>query len=150
MTAELTYFTVTGHWYDVSAPDSTGSTNTPTFAGSTANVTFTPRIAPGTAVYISGLDLDGGTTYANTAVTLAPVLAQINGGELETINAADTAGVQLVANSAALSLPTLIYDVSFTGIDLANFAFTAPTDATPVDLTDPALTKLPYDPTSYA
>src|SRR5437879_10537058 len=54
---QLTYFTVTGHWYDVEAPDTSGSTNKPQFLVVSAFVTFTPRLAPGTSIPISNLDL---------------------------------------------------------------------------------------------
>jgi hypothetical protein len=32
---------------------------------------------------------------------------------------------------------------------LSNFAFTAPTTASTVDLSDPTLTRLPYNPSGY-
>jgi len=61
----------------------------------------------------------------------------------------------LVANSAALNLPTLIYDVQFTNIVvdglpqyLAPFAFTAPATNTTVCITDTATAVLPYAPPS--
>lgn len=264
MTAnELTYFTVTGHWYDVEAPITSGSTNAPQFQVVSAFVTFTPRLRPGTTVFVSDLDLGmnvappsgltqtasgvggtlaagtyywvvtavnangetppsnevtatvtgttssvalswaaqtGATSYniyrgtaagaesalvgtatgtsytdtgsagsaatppssntakisANTSISIAPVTARILSGELEVINQGDTPNVQLLANTAPIGLASLIYDVSFTQVIyagasqvLSNFAFTAPTSATTVDLTDPALTRLAYDPTNY-
>lgn len=264
MTAtSLTYFPVTGFWYDVESPPLTGTTNTPAFLVVSAFVTFTPRLAPGTVEYISNLDLqvtipapvlvsvtgsttggtlaagsywyvvtatntngetiasnqfgisttgttssaaivwtgvDGATNYkiyrgtssggenkliatqtgltytdtgsagttatvpvtntaelsANTGLAIAPVLARIYEGELQTINQAGTPGVSLLSNSAPLGLTSLIYDVSFTQVvyaskiqNLTNFAFTAPTDTTPIDLGSPTLTRLPYNPTAY-
>jgi hypothetical protein len=260
--SELTYFDVEGHWYDVEAPSTSGTTNAAQFLVVSAFVTFTPRVAPGTVVYVSNLDLganissptltvttsttggtfaagsyswvataanangettksnevtktltgstssavlsvddvDGATQYkfyrgtspgaenvrvssgaattytdtgslgtsatppstntavnsANTAVAIAPVTARILQGELQTINTEDTPGLTLLANSAVLGLTSLIYDVSFSNVvyasagrSLTNFAFTAPTTATVVDLTDPALTRLPYNPSGY-
>jgi hypothetical protein len=262
---ELTYFDVEGHWYDVEAPSTSGTTNAAQFLVVSAFVTFTPRVAPGTVVYVSNLDLganissptltavssatggtfaagayywvitatnangetiksnevtktltgsassvalswdqvDGATGYkvyrgasaggedklittlssgsvltytdtgtvgttatppssntavnsANTAVAIAPVTARILQGELQTINTEDSPGLKLLANSAVLGLSSLIYDVSFSNVvyasagrSLTNFAFTAPTTATVVDLTDPALTRLPYNPSGY-
>lgn len=157
MTAnELTYFDVIGHWYDVEAPLTSGSTNDPQFLVVSAFVTFTPRLAPGTQVYVANLDL-GNDTSANTSISIAPVQARIWEGALATIDQADAAGIQLLANSPILGLESLIYDVAFTKVVYAgqarvlqNFAFTAPTSATTVDLTDPALTRLQYDPTNYS
>ena len=54
---ELTYFTVEGSWYDVEAPPTSGSTNTPSFLVVSAFVEFTARLAPGTVEYITNLDL---------------------------------------------------------------------------------------------
>jgi hypothetical protein len=263
---ELTFFTVTGHWYDVEAPITSGSTNTPQFQVISAFVEFTPRLAPGTVENITNLDLGvtlaapadlavqgagtGGTlaagtyfwvvtainangetvksnevqttvtgstssakltwqavtnatgynvyrgtsttnenklittinsgstiTYtdtgtagttvsppttntaelsANTALAIAPIQARIYEGELQTIDQADTPNIQLLANTAILGLTTLIYDVAFSDVVyasnaqvLSNFAFTAPTTNSTVDLSDPTLTRLPYNPTNY-
>lgn len=157
MTAnELTMFTVSGHWYDVEAPITSGSTNTPQFQVISAFVTFTARLAPGTVLYVPNLDL-GNSTSANTAVAIAPVQARILAGELEVINQGDTPNVQLLANTAILGLDgDLVYDVTFSNVvyadqarSLTNFAFTAPTTATTIDLGDPTLTRLEYDPTGY-
>lgn len=264
---QLTYFTVTGHWYDVEAPDTSGTTNTPQFLVVSAFITFKPRLKPGTVIYVSNLDLqanmavpstvarvasttggtftagtyywvitatnangettksaevtstltgstssvalswdrtDGATGYkiwrgttaggenilvttigsgttttytdtgtagtsvspptsntaamsANTGLALPAITARILQGELQTIDRADTPQIQLVANSAVLNLTSLVYDVSFSNVvyasagqTITNFAFTAPTTATTIDLTDPALTRLAYDPTNYA
>jgi hypothetical protein len=155
----LTYFTVAGNWFDVEAPTTSGSTNTPAVNDINAFVTFTARLKPGTVAYVSNLDqtISGGTGQANTAVAIAPVTARILDGELSVINRADTPNVQLVANTPVLGLSApLVYDVAFTNVTYAgstqtllNFAFTAPTAATTIDLTDPTLTRLPYDPTNY-
>jgi len=261
---QLTYFQVTGQWYDVEAPNTSSSSNLPQFLVVSAFVQFTPRLAPGDVEYISNLDLGftlgppaltathagtGGTfaagTYfhaitavnangetvksndttsvltgstssvtltwpqvdlatgykvyrgttasentlvttigagstlaytdtgtagsaatppttntaeasANTALAIAPILARILEGELQTIDVADTPNVQLLANTAILGLSTLIYDVAFSDVVyagaarvLTNFAFTAPTTSTTIDLGNPALTRLPYNPSGY-
>jgi hypothetical protein len=93
---------------------------------------------------------------ANTSLALAPVLGRIYSGELQTINQAGTPNIQLVANSSVLGLSSLIYDVSFTNVVYAsaaqvlkNFAFTAPTTASIIDLSDPSLTRLEYNPTGW-
>lgn len=263
--SELTYFTVVGHYYDVEAPNTSGSTNQPQFLVVSAFVEFTPRLKPGDVEYISNLDLgvtlaapnvsvagstsggtfaaatyfwvvtatnangettksnevtavltgstssavltwpavDGATGYKvyrgtsttnenklittigsgstltytdtgtagttatvpttntaewsqNTALAIAPIQARIFEGELQTINQADTPNIQLLANSAAIGLSSLIYDVAFTNVVyasaaqvLSNFAFTAPTTASIIDLGDPTLTRLQYNPTGW-
>jgi hypothetical protein len=87
---------------------------------------------------------------------------------LQTINQADTPGIRLLSNSAFISTQLntidatwlqknnvnageLIYDVMFTNIvyaetqqAIANFAFVASSDDTPVVLTSAALERLPY------
>lgn len=260
---QLTFFTVTGQWWDVESPNTSGSTNQPQFLVVSAFVEFTPRLAPGDMEYITNLDLgftltppsaltaapsttggtfaagtyfwvvtavnangetiksnevqavltgstssvaltwnavDGATGYnvyrgtsttnenklittattntytdtgsagttatlptsntaersANTSLVLAPILARIYNGELQTIDQANTPNIQLVANSTVLGLTSLIYDVAFTNVVYAsanqvlkNFAFTAPTTAVTVDLTDPTFTRLPYNPGAY-
>lgn len=156
MTAQqLTYFTVTGAWYDVEAPLTSGSTNALQYQVVSAFVTFTPRLKAGTQIYVSNLD-DGTGTGVSTALEIAPVTARIYQGQLATINQADTPGIQLLANTAILGLTSLIYDVSFTNVvyaghaqTLQNFAFTAPTTAGTLSITDPSLTRLTYDPTNY-
>lgn len=277
--AQLTFFEVVGSYYDVEAPLTSGTTNTPQLLVISGFVTFTPRVPPGTTVYVANLDLGsklvapanvavtasgtggtlaaGATSWAvttttpsgettasnivtaslsgstssavltwdavpnasgykvyrtaptpvllatissgstvtftdtgsagtsasppgsntaeltqNTAVALAPIQGRIYEGSLSTIDQADATGVQLLANTTAISsslvsqdLPstasglaagTLVYDVSFSNVVYANntqvlknFAFTAPTTNTVVDLGDPTLTRLEYDPTGY-
>jgi hypothetical protein len=92
----------------------------------------------------------------NTSLVIAPIQARIYEGELQTIDQADTPNIQLLANSSILGLTSLIYDVSFSDVVyssaaqvLSNFAFTAPTTNTTVDLSDPALTRLQYNPTGW-
>lgn len=156
---ELTYFTTTGFFYDVEAPLTGGSTDQLQFLVISAFVTFTPRVPTGFTVQIADLDLGDGNT-GSTSLAIAPITARIMSGQLSTIDVTDIPGIQLLANSTPISDfltaaeiqdGDLIYDVSFThvtyaqaGQNLANFAFTAPTDATPVCITDPTLTRLPY------
>lgn len=101
----------------------------------------------------------------DTGVHIDPFLARITNGILCTPAApTDLPGVELVANSALLGFmdtsktpavaADLYYDVKFHAVTfgpsgvglLQNFAFKAPADSTPVDLTDPALTRYPYAP----
>jgi hypothetical protein len=92
---------------------------------------------------------------APTSVSIPPRSARIMAGVLSTIDYVDTAGVQLCSNSPIFAIPTpyypLIYDVAFSAVTfndanqvLANFAFVAPADNTPVCITDPRLEKLNY------
>jgi hypothetical protein len=94
----------------------------------------------------------------NTALAIAPVQARIYEGQLQTIDQADTPNIQLLANSTILGLAPdgLIYDVAFTNVVyagnaqvLSNFAFTAPTTSTTIDLGDPNLVRLEYNPAGY-
>lgn len=99
----------------------------------------------------------------NAAVALPPLTARIWNGVLSTIDRVDTPGFQLVTNSDFLNLDAnggqassdgeggLIYDVTFSLVTfneanqvLAPFAFYAPTDGSPICITDPNLEVLPY------
>lgn len=167
---ELVYFTVTGYYYNVESAVGTGTTNAAQFAGDTGGfITFTPRVPTGFTVLVGDLDLGSGNA-GSTAVALPPITGRIYptvvGGvtvyQLSTINTTNSPGVQLLANSAPVAAyltaqniqgGELIYDVSFSQVtfagipqSIANFAFTAPPDATPVCITDPSLTRLPYQP----
>lgn len=165
MANELTYFPVTGNWIDVENPSLTGSSSTPVSGIVSAFVLFTPRLPPGFVAYVTNLDNGLGVGYP-TAVPITPIAARILSGQLETIDASDTVGVQLLANTAILNLAAqgitnLIYDVSFSQIvfaennlipgwqpQLTNFAFTAPTTNTPICITDPNLVQLAYGGTA--
>jgi hypothetical protein len=89
------------------------------------------------------------------AIPLPPRAGRIwTTGQLCSINATDSPGVELLSDMPELGITFgLIYDVTFDAVSyndairgLAPFAFTAPTDNTPVCITDPALTKLPWQP----
>lgn len=148
---ELEYFTVNGYFYDVQQPLAGGSTSEPQFSIISGFVTFTPRL-PAT-VYVANLDLGSDLGY-DTALAVTPIIGQITGGQLCSIDIPDTPGVQLLSNTANLGLAglgisDLVYDVAFSsivyahqGYTLGNFAFVAPTDETPVNITDPTLTRL--------
>jgi hypothetical protein len=100
------------------------------------------------------------TGTSQVARDSALAIPQRNGriwnGQLSTIDISDTTDVQLVSNTAPLGLaargiPSLIYDVKFSQVTYAknsqvisDFAFTAPTDSTPICITDPALNRLDY------
>lgn len=157
MTVELTYFPVTGYWFDVEAPLSSGSSNVPQFLVVSAFVTFTARVPVGWTAQIANLDIGGGTP-GDVSLAIPPITGRIVDGQLVTINASDTPNVELLANSTPIStaltasgISSLIYDVSFTQVVYAgepevlqNFGFTAPTDTTSTCITDPALVRLPY------
>jgi hypothetical protein len=88
---------------------------------------------------------------ADTAVSIPTLTARIWNGVLSTIDVADTPNFQLVANTPALGLSTLIYDVTFDSVTfnggpqtIAPFAFVAPTYDEQISLTDPDLTRLDY------
>lgn len=170
MTAnEITYFSVTGYYYDIESPYTGGTTNADQFNGLTGGfITFTPRLPTGFTVLISNLDLGSGNT-GSTAIALPPITGRIMSviaeneapvWELCTINTADTPGIKLLANTTPVSTyltaqeieaGQLIYDVSFNQVTFAgdnqtisNFAFTAPTSNTTICITDPSFETLPY------
>lgn len=169
MTTELVYFPVSGNWYDIENPDPSGSSNQPLFQIVTGFVTFYPRVPIGFVAYIANLDLQTDpASSADTALAIAPIQARALSGQLETINVGDTAGIQLLANTApiATALATidpnwlkknnltsgqLVYDVHFSSViyaeagqTITDFAFEAPTTNTAICLTDPNLVRLPY------
>lgn len=89
---------------------------------------------------------------SDTAVVLPAITGRIRRGRLCTIDSIDSPGVELAANIPELNnQDPLIYDVffskvSFNGKDqnIAPFAFIAPSDATPVNITSPVLQKVDY------
>lgn len=90
---------------------------------------------------------------ASTAVSLPVRTGRIwTSGRLCSVNVFDTPNVDLVANTPALGLGfDLIYDVTYSAVmyngdsqSIAPFAFVAPTDTTPVCITDPTIDRLPY------
>ena len=161
--AEICYFQCVGYYSDIENPDLTGSTNVPLQNIITGLVTFHPRVPNGTVLYLANLDLTNqseGYTHQHTAVGLAPIVARILSGQLQSINVGDSPGVSLLANtpnvSAALiaaGVPSgiLIWDIAFSSVvfgeaaqQITNFAITAPTSPVTISLTDPALVRLPY------
>jgi hypothetical protein len=159
--ATLTYFTVTGYWYDVEQPDPGNTSIQPLLLDVNAYVDFIPRLPKGFAVLVAGLD-HGDSTTGDTFVPIAPITGRLMNGALTSIAIGDPVGVELLSNSSALNLAsqltalawgttTLIYDVRFRNVTfggatqvLNNFAFTAPVDTTAVNLTSAGLTRLPY------
>lgn len=172
MSTELSYFLVSGNWYDVENPDPSGTSNQTLLQIVTGVVTFYPRVPPGFVAYIANLDLQTDpASSANTALAIAPIQARILSGQLQCINVADTPNINLLANTTPIStqLATidllwpgwleqnnvtageLIYDVNFTHVvygeaaqALTPFGFVAPTTSTPINLTDNNLTRLGY------
>jgi hypothetical protein len=170
---EIVYFEVTGTYVDAEAPDPGGSTNALYINIITAFVTFYPRVPLGFTVPIANFDLtqvdaEAWAGTASAALALPPIPARILSGQVQTINYADTPGIMLTSNSAAVQAalqaidPTwleknnleagqLVYDVSFSNVVYADsdqtilpFGFVAPTDTTPVCISDPLLTRLAY------
>lgn len=102
-------------------------------------------------VTVAATLLGSNEIIADAAIAIPTLTARIWNGVLSTIDVADTPGFQLVANSDALDLDTLIYDVTFSNVTyngasqfMAPFAFTAPSYDETICLTDPTLTRLPY------
>lgn len=158
-TNDLTYFNVTGHFYDVEAPDTSGSTSKPQLQWISAFVDFIPRLPGGFTALVSNLDLSPlSQDTADTAVAIAPITARVIEGVLSTVNADDTEGVKLVANTDPIQqalqnhgINELIYDVRFRDVTYAlttqtlkNFAFTAPLDNSTVCITSPQLDRQEY------
>ena len=116
------------------------------------------RLTPTTTITID-ITTPGSTARApNTGVVIPQRQGRIWAGQLASIDVADSVGVDLIANDpnlnlAAQNIPTLVYDIMFSQVQynstqgtLANFAFTAPPDTTPICLTDPNFTRLTFQP----
>lgn len=138
--------------YTVTFGGTLGNSPQPQMTGDPTNLTVSSG-APAVTVVM----LNGGSTsrVGPTAVPIAPRHGRIwTSGQLCSINASDSPGVELLANMPELGLTfPLIYDVTFSAVQyngvnqaLAPFAFTAPADATPFSLTDPTSTLLQYQP----
>lgn len=154
----LVWFPVSGNYYDIEQPPLTGNVTQPTVNIVTASVTFFARVPVGFALYIPTL-YTGQGQIGDVSISFPPVQARVLSGQLQTIDQDNAPGIELLANTAVvtaalqsqLGQPTLIFDVQYSNVTFANapqqilnFAFEAPTSATPVCLTDPNLTRLPY------
>jgi len=154
---ELVYFVVQGFYGDIENPVGTGSSIQPNFGIISGTVTFFPRVPNGTTLFIPDLDMQNGMTQ-DVAVPLAPIQGRIIAGQLQTINRSDSPNVELLACNTLVStamsqqnLGSLIYDVQFSNVTFAggpqvinNFAFSAPSSATTITLSDPTLARLAY------
>ena len=172
MSTSLSYFQVSGNYFDVENPDINSTSNATLFQIITGVVTFYPRVPQGFVAYIADLDLQTDPdSSADAALALAPIQARILSGQLQTVNRADTPNIYLLSNTSPLSSQLadintlfpdwlnqnnltpgqLIYDVKYTAVTYAEhtnpiggFAFEAPTDSTPICLTDHELPRLTY------
>jgi hypothetical protein len=153
MPNSLTYFRVDGAWQDVEQPlPQNAGVITPRVEDVSAYVDFFPGTA-GEAL-LGGLTLyvPDYATFGDTELSLAPITGRIMEGVLSTIAVGDPKGVELVANTAWLDFgEPLVYHVRFHNVTyggalqrLSNFAFVAPTAATPVNITSVTLERLPY------
>lgn len=123
----LTYFPVSLTLRAVVSDSSKDVDGDPDFQNISSTVTFVPSVAQ----VFSAVD--------TTIYELRPIVARTGtDGVLRTI---DDHTVSLVANSSALGLEALYYDVAFTNAvfdretrNIDGFRFQAPTSATPVDL----------------
>jgi hypothetical protein len=135
---ELTYFPVTGYLNSASGG---------ALFSFDATVVFYPRVPRGFTILISDLDL-GNDTSGSSALAFPPIPVPTAGGVLsyQLLSFSTPVSTQFAAATPAIS--ELIYDVQFTqttlGFQINNFAFVAPTGTTPVNITDPSLTRLPY------
>jgi hypothetical protein len=157
MTNTLVYFTATGYWEDIEAPDPAQTSGTPDVNTFTAFVNFYPRVPPNYTLYIPQLTTSTGTF--DTGIELAEIRARITNGKLVTINRSDTEGIQLLANTAPVATALtasgittgLVWDVEFTDVVYAGkprtlkpFGFAAPATSSTVSITSPSLQRLPY------
>lgn len=153
---ELTWFTVNGYIYDVEQPDPSGTSIQPELLNVSGYVDFfagteQESFPTGFAVLVSDLD-HGDSTSGDTMVPLAPITGRLMNGALCTIAVGDPLGVELLSNTAILNLTNpMYYHVRFRNVTyggapqgISNFAFLAPTDATPVDITSPGLSRFAY------
>jgi hypothetical protein len=142
-------------------------TYTVTFTGTLGNKPITTMTANGTNLTPGGTPgqvtvtptTPGSTARnANTGIVIPTRQGRIWAGQLSSIDVNDSPNVDLVANDPQLNLieqniSSLIYDVNFTQVQynstqgtLTNFAFAAPPDTTPVNLTNPTFPRLTYQP----
>lgn len=155
-TNSLTWFTVTGYIYDVEQQNPNDDSIQPVLGNVSAYIDFFPGIQEkpfdnGYAVLIQDLD-HGDGTHGDTLVPLAPITARILNGAICSIAIGDPEGVELLAGSTVLNLAEpLFYHVRFRNVtyagtnrSIANFAFEAPIDSTPVVLTSPDLQTYEY------
>ena len=151
----LTYFNVTGYVYDVQQPDPSGITSALQLAQVSAFVDFFPGdsngpFPTGYALVVPSLD-HGDGTKGDTFLPLAPITGRLLNGSLRTIAVGDPVGVLLLSNSPLIGLPRLRYHVRFRNVTyggatqaLTNFAFDAPIDTTPYNLTGISSLRYPY------
>lgn len=136
-----------------------------TFTGTLGNkpiivMTADPTLLTPAGASITVVITTPGTTArtANTGIIIPTRQGRIWAGQLSSIDVTDSPGVELISNDPNLNLidqniPSLIYDVMFTQVQynstlgtLQNFAFAAPPDTTPVNLTDPEFPRLSFQP----
>lgn len=137
--------------WDVEFVAALGNQTITTMTGNGTELT-NPQGGGFSVVTVAVTEAGSGMVIGDTAICLPTLTARIFAGVLSTIDYVDTPGFQLPANIGALNIGgPLIYDVSFSSVTfnqanqyLAPFAFYAPTDSTPVCLTDPGLEKLDW------
>lgn len=136
--------------YDVHFANGLGSQDIPTMVADPN--TLMNALGQTCAVSVTATELGTSEIVAPTAISIPPLQARIWNGVLSTIDYEDTEGFQLVSSMAEFDLPSaLIYDVTYDKVTfnaksrtLAPWAFEAPADETPICLTDPDLTRLPW------
>lgn len=155
MPNSLTYFRVDATVLDIEQPLPSGTTIVPQLDDVSAYVDFFPgtlkeALQIGMSLLVPDFDRGGGV-HGDTDIQLAPITGRLINGSLCTVAIGDPKGVDLVANSSVLALPELYYHVRFTNVTyggavqrISNFAFQAPTGATPVLLTSTTLARFPY------
>jgi hypothetical protein len=149
----LTFFRVDGAWRDVEQPiPSNAGAIAPQVDDVSAYVDFFPGTeleadTGGLTLYVPDYE-----TFGDTELSIAPITARTINALLCSITVGDPTGVQLVANSAWLDFgEPMFYHVRYRNVTYGgalqrfnNFAFQAPTDASPVRITSPTLTRYTY------
>lgn len=151
----LTFFNVSAYVYDVQGAAVDQISSAMQLANVNAFVDFMPGdsngpFPSGFSLIVPNLD-HGDGTKGDTMLPLATITARLLGGSLRTIALGDPIGLLLLSNSPIIGLPKLRYhvrwrNVTYAGVSqaLTNFAFDAPTDTTPVNLTGTGLLRYPY------
>src|SRR6185312_9752584 len=137
--------------YDVQFANGLGSQDIPTMVADPN--TLMNALGQTCAVSVTSTELGTPEIVAPTAISIPPLQARIWNGVLSTIDYEDTEGFQLVSSMPEFALPgPLVYDLTFDKVTfngksrtLAPWAFEAPADSTAICLTDPALTRLPWE-----
>lgn len=161
MPNSLTFFRVDASVFDIEQPVPSAGAIVPATHNVSGYVDFFPgtktqALASGLVILVADL-LHEDASHDDTEVPLAPITGRLIDGTLRTIAVGDPKGVELVANTAPVGMPSsgdgaLYYHYRWRNVTyggalqrLSSGAFLAPTDDTGVVLSSPTLTRYEYN-----